>query len=80
MDCLASESLATVDEACEHLDGVIQLDDFDALLAQEERQRLQYALCRIGDAQDCFENDEIDDGMISLQDALFCINHARNAI
>lgn len=79
-ECLTSESLAKADEACEYLDGVIQLDDFDTLLAEEERHRLQLALRRIGDAQDFFESDEIDDGMIALQDALFYINHARNAI
>lgn len=80
MECLASESLAKADEACEYLDGVIQLDDFDTLLAEEERHRLQLALRRIGDAQDFFESGEIDDGMIALQDTLFYINHARNAI
>ncbi|GAH08419.1 unnamed protein product, partial [marine sediment metagenome] len=69
MECLASESLAKADEACEYLDGVIQLDDFDTLLAEEARQRLQLTLRRIGDAQDFFESGEIDDGMIALQDA-----------
>jgi hypothetical protein len=80
MDCLASESLAKVDEAWEYLEWVMQLDDFDTLMAKEERHRLQYALRRIGDAQDFFENGEIDESMMALQDALFYVNHISNAI
>ena len=80
MDCLASESLAKVDEACEHLHSVVQLDGFDTLLTEEERYRLQLALRRLDDAQDFFEDGEIDEGMMALQDALLHVNHISNTI
>lgn len=77
--CLASDSLSELEAVYEYIQCVIDLKEVDELLEVEDMQRLQYCLRRLGDAQEAYE-DDVEDAMLCIQDALIGINEVQDKL
>ena len=75
LNCLTSESLYMAEKAGSCLVSFMQCETFVQTLAEEDRGRLEYALGQIGEGQTLFEEDDKEEGLLSMQEATFAIEH-----